>query len=114
MSLQTLSHAPTLTSLPVCRVDDVPEGEGRAVTVDQRRIAIFRAAAGWFALEDACPHDGGPLSDGILSDSSVICPLHERRFDLTSGAPLGHECESAVALRITVDRDGLVRLELAA
>ncbi|HEV2776098.1 MAG TPA: Rieske 2Fe-2S domain-containing protein [Solirubrobacteraceae bacterium] len=76
------------TSMYACRVDDVPLGEGRAITLDGRRIAIFRSAAGWFALDAACPHRGGPLADGIVCDSAVICPLHDRRYDLASGAAL--------------------------
>ena len=71
-----------------CHVDDVPVGEGRAITLDGRRIAIFRAREGWFALDAACPHRGGPLADGIVCDRAVICPLHERRYDLASGAGL--------------------------
>lgn len=71
-----------------CRVDDIPLGEGRAITLDGRRIAIFRTSAGWFALDAVCPHRGGPLADGIVCDRAVICPLHDRRFDLESGAPL--------------------------
>ena len=71
-----------------CRVDDVPPGEGRAITLDGRPIAIFRSAGGWFALDAVCPHRGGPLADGIVCDSAVICPLHERRFDLVTGAAL--------------------------
>jgi len=69
-----------------CHVEDIPLGEGRAVTLAQRRIAIFRTAAGWFALDAVCPHKGGPLADGIVCDRAVICPLHDRRFDLASGA----------------------------
>lgn len=76
------------TLIPVCRADDVPFGEGRTVTVAERRIAIFNAASGWYALDAACPHLGGPLADGLLSDSCVACPLHERRFDLRSGEDL--------------------------
>jgi nitrite reductase (NADH) small subunit len=68
-----------------CREDDVPLGEGRAITIAGRRIALFRATAGWYALDDTCPHRGGPLSDGILADCTVTCPLHERRFDLATG-----------------------------
>jgi nitrite reductase (NADH) small subunit len=60
------------------------------VTVAGRRIAIFNAPTGWYALDHACPHMGGPLADGLLSDSCVTCPLHERRFDLRSGAALGN------------------------
>lgn len=72
-----------------CSVDDIPAGEGRALTVDGRRIAIFRSAAGWFALDAVCPHRGGPLADGIVCDHAVICPLHDRRYDLGTGAALG-------------------------
>lgn len=72
-------------SIYACRTGDVPLGEGRAITLDGRRIAIFRSAAGWFALDGACPHRGGPLADGIVCDTAVICPLHDRRYDLVSG-----------------------------
>ena len=71
-----------------CHVDDVPPGEGRSLTVEGRRIALFRADSGWYALDGACPHAGGPLADGILADCRVICPLHERAFDLATGAAL--------------------------
>jgi nitrite reductase (NADH) small subunit len=71
-----------------CRVEDVPPGEGRAIMLDGRRIAIFRSPAGWFALDAACPHRGGPLADGIVCDSAVICPLHDRRYDLATGQAL--------------------------
>ena len=72
----------------VCTIDDVPLGEGRAVTVGGRRIAVFNTPTGWFALDDACPHRGGPLADGLVADRCVTCPLHERRFDLATGAAL--------------------------
>ena len=71
-----------------CSVDDVPPGEGRAVTLQGRRIAVFNTPTGWYAVEDACPHLGGPLSDGIVADRCVTCPLHERRFDLSTGQDL--------------------------
>ena len=83
------------TSMYACRVDDVPLGEGRAITLDGRRIAIFRSAAGWFALDAVCPHRGGPLADGIVCDNAVICPLHDRRYDLASGEALN--ADDAVA-----------------
>lgn len=80
----------------VCDVDDVPEGEGRQVTVAGRTVALFRAQDGWFALDAVCPHRGGPLADGIVADRSVICPLHEKRFDLATGGELtGELCVAA-------------------
>jgi nitrite reductase (NADH) small subunit len=74
--------------IAVCRTSDVPLGEGRAATVAGRRIAVFHTESGWFALDNACPHRGGPLADGILADRCVVCPLHDRRFDLATGAAL--------------------------
>ncbi|HEX8160241.1 MAG TPA: Rieske 2Fe-2S domain-containing protein [Solirubrobacteraceae bacterium] len=71
-----------------CHTDDIPLGEGRAITLDERRIAIYRTTSGWYALDAICPHRGGPLADGIVCDRAVICPLHDRRYDLKTGEPL--------------------------
>ena len=72
----------------VGRVDDVPMLEGRTTAVDGRRIAIFRLPDGLAAIDAHCPHAAGPLADGIVADSCVTCPLHGRRFDLTTGEAL--------------------------
>jgi nitrite reductase (NADH) small subunit len=101
-----------------CSVDDVPLGEGRALTLDGRRIALFHTVAGWFAIDDTCPHARGPLSDGIAADCSVICPLHERRFDLATGEPLGHSGPSVEVYAVEVHGPhvhvGPVRTEVSA
>lgn len=99
-----------IRSHPVCRAEDVPLGEGRAVTVAGRRIAVFNAPSGWYALDHACPHRGGPLADGLLSDACVTCPLHERRFDLRSGEDLGGG-PGIAAHRVRL-RDGVVEVTL--
>jgi len=88
-----------------CTVDDIPLGEGRSVMLEGRRVAVFRSAAGWFALDAVCPHRGGPLQDGIVCDRAVICPLHDRRYDLATGAPLGDgEGVAAHAVEVVGDR----------
>lgn len=95
-----------------CDVEDVPLGEGRAVTLDGRRIALFRSFEGWFALDDACPHAGGPLADGIVCDHAVICPLHERRFALITGDALSSDDEAAATHGVEV-RGGRVFVAVA-
>ena len=71
----------------VCRLEDIPKlGARRYVGADGQTIAVFRTAAdSVFALRDACPHKGGPLSQGIVFGDSVACPLHNWCIDLKSG-----------------------------
>jgi nitrite reductase [NAD(P)H] small subunit len=88
--------------IPVCHIDDVPAGEGRSITVAGRRIALFRTPTGWYAIDHACPHAAGPLADGITSDCSVICPLHERRFALDTGEPIGHDGPAVTAHHVEI------------
>jgi NAD(P)H-dependent nitrite reductase small subunit len=90
-----------------CHVDDIPPGEGRTVRIGGRRVAVFHTAAGWFAIDHACPHAGGPLADGLAADCSVICPLHERRFALDTGAPIGHDGPAVAAHAVEVRGDGV-------
>ena len=78
-----------------CHVNDVPVGEGRTALVAGVRVAIFHTDGGWYALQADCPHLGGPLADGLLADASVTCPLHQRRFALADGEPIGHDCAAA-------------------
>ncbi len=97
-----------------CNVEDVPVGEGRAVTIAGRRIAVFRTRDGWYALDDSCPHMGGPLSDGIVSDQVVICPLHERRYELASGRLRTAPGECGVAAHRVSVQDDEVHVSLGA
>jgi nitrite reductase (NADH) small subunit len=71
----------------VCRLDDIPRlGARRFRGDDGKAIAIFRSADDKvFALRDACPHKGGPLSQGIVFGETVACPLHNWCIDLNRG-----------------------------
>jgi nitrite reductase (NADH) small subunit len=92
------------------RVDDVPPLEGRSVVAAGRRIAVFRTADGWRALDGACPHEGGPLADGIVADRCVTCPLHGWRFDLDTGDAVN--APARVATYEVVERGGELWLRL--
>ncbi len=73
-------------------VEFIPLGEGRAYTVQDLTIAVFRQRDGrLFATDNTCPHRGGPLADGIVGAGKVICPLHARKFDLATGQCLGED-----------------------
>ena len=79
--------------LAVAKVGDVPEGEGRLVEVEDRLIALFLDQGEYYALDDACPHQGAPLSDGIVDNKAVTCTWHGWRFSLVDGRHLeGSRC----------------------
>lgn len=69
----------------VAATSDVAEGRGIAVDLGERRLAIFRYRGELFALDETCPHRGGPLHDGDIQAGVVSCPWHQWRFDLKSG-----------------------------
>ncbi|MCB0871998.1 MAG: nitrite reductase (NAD(P)H) small subunit [Thermoleophilia bacterium] len=93
-------------------VEVVPVGEGREFLVDGRRIAVFRPRSGTLAATDAvCPHRQGPLADGIIGMDSVVCPLHGRRFSLTSGEDDAGPC--AVRVYPVESAGGRIVLTLA-
>jgi nitrite reductase/ring-hydroxylating ferredoxin subunit len=70
----------------IARLDEIPPGEGRTFTVAGRQIAVFRQRDGQVrALDATCPHAGGPLADGLLDDTVVVCPLHSHTFELATG-----------------------------
>lgn len=72
--------------IKVCQVTEIPVRGARKVRMGDLEIGIFRLTDGRvMAVENKCPHKGGPLSEGIVSGDSVICPLHSWRIGLTDG-----------------------------
>ena len=70
----------------ICALDDVPAPGARRVIVGAVTVALLRPdGERVFALEDRCPHKGGPLSEGIVSHDRVACPLHGRCVELATG-----------------------------
>ncbi len=90
----------------------IPKGEGRTFEVYGRRMAVFHTRSGEvFAIQADCPHRAGPLADGLTGGTTVLCPLHERAFDLRTGIGIGHEdCVTAYPARLS--DDGTVLIEL--
>lgn len=72
----------------VATVNDVPEGTGKTVEAAGKQIALFNAGGKFFAIDNACKHRGGPLGEGELDGTSVVCPWHGWEYDITTGANL--------------------------
>lgn len=103
----------------VCATGAIEPGMAGTVPVDgapqgMDEIAIFHTIGGTFyALVNACPHKGGPLSQGIIHGDSVSCPLHNWRISLKSGEALGDDtgCTPTIPLKIEA---GAIWLDRAA
>jgi NAD(P)H-dependent nitrite reductase small subunit len=97
----------------VTSTTNVPPREGRAVRIGGREIAIFNLNGRFLTIENACPHRGGPLCDGIVSGTTVVCPLHGQRFDLETGMPVLASQDACLATFPTRVEDGVILVDLA-
>ena len=98
--------------IEVAALEDIPRLGSRVLRTDTVDIAVFRTAKDEvFALKDACPHKGGPLSQGIVHGSTVTCPLHNWKIDLDSGQALAPDegCSNRFPARVV---DGKVMISL--
>jgi nitrite reductase/ring-hydroxylating ferredoxin subunit len=97
----------------VARDEQVVEGTPLAVEVGGRELALFRLGGEIRAIDNVCPHSGGPLALGSVSEGIVACPWHGWTFDIQSGRGVSHpECRArAYATRV---ENGQVLVQLGA
>jgi nitrite reductase (NADH) small subunit len=97
----------------VCALAEIPKLGSRVVQTGKGDIAVFRNDEdGVFALKDKCPHKGGPLSQGIVFDRKVTCPLHGWTVQLDSGEAVAPDKGCAHRYEVRVDH-GEVYLKLS-
>ncbi len=89
---------------------DVSEGSPLVVTVNDEQIAIFYENEEYFAVNNVCPHQGGPLGDGKVEDKCVYCPWHGWEFEIESGNH-AHSDHSVETYDVLIEDDD-IRLEL--
>jgi nitrite reductase (NADH) small subunit len=94
-------------------VDQIPKGEARIFKVDGRDIAVYLTHSGEvFASQPDCPHRGGPLADGLIGGTTVLCPLHDRSFDLRTGKNLSGDCTDIRTYPVVQREDGGIVLQI--
>ncbi len=90
----------------VAAVSDLSPGEAIAVEIHGHTIALFNVAGTYYAIDDTCTHQGGPLSDGEIDGTVVTCPWHFAEFDITTGKVLNPPADCAVKSHpVTVEGD---------
>jgi nitrite reductase (NADH) small subunit len=89
-------------------LDSIPRRGARVLRIDDRSIALFRTTDDRvYALEDRCPHRGGPLSQGIVHGHCVTCPLHDWIIDLESGEATGPDEGASARFDVRIE-DGRI------
>jgi nitrite reductase (NADH) small subunit len=94
-------------------MSQIPLGEGRNFDVDGMVLTVFRSRkGGLFATQPNCPHRQGPLADGLLGGTTLVCPLHEATFDLSTGEAVagGYRLRT---YSVRAAEDGRIMLALA-
>jgi nitrite reductase/ring-hydroxylating ferredoxin subunit len=90
--------------IKVAKADSLTPGKAAAAEVEGKRIAVFNVDGAFYALDDECPHAGGPLSEGRVKECKVTCPWHEAEFDLKTGAVLAAPAfEGVKSYKVVVD-----------
>lgn len=97
--------------IKLANVSDVPEGGCITVPVEHgQEIALFKIKGEIFALNNACPHMGGPLNEGEIEGCLITCPWHGWQFDVKNGTCVNMPGEEAETIPIVV-QDGVVYLQ---
>jgi NAD(P)H-dependent nitrite reductase small subunit len=103
---------PTSRWTRITKTENIPPQEGRSVTIDGTEVAIFNLGDRFATIENQCPHKGGPLCDGIVSGTVVVCPLHGWRFDLYTGLAVRASLPACITVFPTRVEDGIILVDV--
>jgi nitrite reductase (NADH) small subunit len=104
-----MSEAQAPAGTAIAHLSEIPEGEGRVVKAGGLHLAVFNTRAGVFVTQATCPHKQGPLADGLTGTNTIMCPLHDRIFDLRTG--IGVNTDACIqTYPATLDADGTIML----
>ena len=98
----------------VAPVDELPPGSVKIVRAGQVAVGVYNLDGKYYAIEDRCSHDDGPLAEGEFDPEErvVICPRHGSKFDICSGRPLSLPAYEPVETFPVVVEDGWVKVDL--
>jgi len=99
------------TRVRLAGAGDVAPGEGRVVEAEGRPMALFNVDGHYYAIDNVCPHRGGPLGEGDLDGTIVTCPWHAWRWDVRSGANANNPALRVACFPVVVE-NGAVFVEL--
>ena len=76
--------------IDVAATGELPVGRAKAYTIGEQRVAVCHTNKGFFAVDNTCPHRGGPLAEGDIIGDEIVCPWHLWGFDVATGLCAGN------------------------
>ncbi len=101
-----------LALVKAVQVTDVPSGTGKVVQVEGKTLALFNLGGTFYAIDNACTHVGGPLGEGTVDGTVVVCPWHGSRFEIKTGKVVGPPATRNVTTYPARTQDGAVYIDL--
>lgn len=102
-----------MTKTAAAKAAEIPPGTMKIVEADGIRIALCNVGGKFYAIEDVCTHDDGPLGEGTLRGKEVECPRHGARFDVSTGRPTAMPAVVPVRTFPTVVENATVYIEVS-
>ena len=97
----------------VAKVSDIPDPGKQIFEVEDRLIVVFHVGGEFYALDDVCTHDGGPLGEGQLDGFCIACPRHGATFDIRDGRALTMPATRATAAHEVKTANGEIFVRLS-
>ncbi len=94
-------------------VGELAAGQGLVVEAEGRSVAVFNVDGTYYAVDNSCPHRGGPLGEGDLDGQVVSCPWHAWRWDVSTGTSVNNPAVRVACFPVRVQGDGIF-VDLAA
>jgi 3-phenylpropionate/trans-cinnamate dioxygenase ferredoxin component len=103
-----------MADLEVCPVEELPSGEVKIVHAGEISVGVYNVDGEYYAIEDRCSHDDGPLAEGDWEPEEyvAVCPRHGSRFDIRTGRPLTLPAYLPVETFPVKVEDGVVKVSV--
>jgi len=107
------TERPVPDFVPICKLSDIPSGHGKMIRPSQGRlsakpVAVFNDNGKIHVTNFICPHSGGPMSEGTISNGIVECPYHGWTFHAETGLPAGKGGHTIDIYEAKVDGDDIL------
>ncbi|HLG22354.1 MAG TPA: Rieske (2Fe-2S) protein [Candidatus Manganitrophaceae bacterium] len=94
--------------IKVAQTGEIPSGKGKVIRVEGKEIALFKSEGAVYALDNLCPHEGGPLGQGALKEGVVTCPWHLWRFNVRDGAMAEEPALKVACFNVKVEGENVL------